>query len=273
MSRIFPLAGVLLSLLATPSLAQEVLVSPGTVVFEDGQRSAELLVGNTGDTTNLYRLEPTYFRMENDGRLVEVAPPYPGNSAAELIRYSPRQFELPPGGSQMVRMATRLPTGLPAGEYRIHLRVTNIGEALEAPQTAESSDGEVGARIRIQVARAVRVLVRHGVTAGTADVAEFRAEPASNGERKIEVRLNRSGAGSSRGAYRIYAKNQATGALVEEIATGAAHIYSDLPQRRIEHPMPSTQLASGTALCVAYEDSNQSSAGQPEEVCIDPARQ
>ena len=273
MQRILLLAGLLLSLSAAPSLANEVLLSPSTVVFEDGQRSAELLVGNTGDTTNLYKLEPTYFRMEEDGRRVEVAPPYPQNSAAELIRFAPRQFELPPGGSQLVRMATRLPATLPAGEYRIHLRVTNVGEALDGPQASEPQDGQVGAQIRIQVARAVRVLVRHGVGPGSAAVADLHSEPDGSGGQNVAIILNRDGGGSSRGTYRLYTKDRQSGAVLEELAAGGAYIYGDLPRRRLEHVVPRAQLASGDALCVAYEDSNPSSATQTEEVCVDSRRQ
>ena len=42
-------------------------------------------------------------------------------SAADLVRYSPRQVELAPGEVQTVRIQIRKPEGLKDGEYHSHL--------------------------------------------------------------------------------------------------------------------------------------------------------
>lgn len=263
----FLLAVAVLVAAASPAAAQQVLIAPSSVVFEDGERSSQLLVGNTGDATSLYTLEPAFFRMEPDGKLTELAPPFPGNSAEDLIRFSPRQFELPPGGSQVVRMATRLPKSLPPGEYRIHLRVTNLGEAQLAPRIATAEDGTTTVEIRIQVARAVRVLVRHGVNAGRATLASVSAEPAGGGRVRVAAELARTGKGSSRGVYRIYARGR--GGSGDEIVSRGVLIYSELDRRRVEETLPPGSIGSGTELCVAYRDETAADSSE-EERCVRP---
>ncbi len=89
-----------------------------------------------------------------------------------MVRFSPRQFELKPGESQLVRLATRLPPTLARGEYRFPLRVNNIGETIAAPTPSNSE--AVQAQIRIQVTRAVRILVR---TASAPAAPPSRASP------------------------------------------------------------------------------------------------
>ncbi|HEV7991129.1 MAG TPA: hypothetical protein VGP25_04845, partial [Gemmatimonadaceae bacterium] len=113
-----------LSLLASTSLpAQSFMLSPGSIVFEGEVRSAELLVSNTHGTKSIFRIESASFRMFGNGMLAEVAPSDVALNASDIVRFSPRQFELAPGETQIVRIGLRIPPGLPAGEYRLHLRV------------------------------------------------------------------------------------------------------------------------------------------------------
>lgn len=260
------LVAVFIIAIVSPAAAQQVLVAPGSVVFEDGQRSAKLLVGNTGDVTSLYSLEPAFFVMDPEGGLTEVAPPFPANSAADLIRFSPRQFELPPGGSQVVRMATRLPKSLPPGEYRVHLRVTNLGEAQLKPRIATAEDGTTTVEIHIQVARAVRVLVRHGVEAGRATLSKVAARPAGGGRVRVSAEFARSGAGSSRGVYRIYARGRGPR---DDLVRRGVLIYSELDRRVVEETLPSGSVGPHQELCVAYRDETAGEGGE-EERCARP---
>lgn len=266
MNRVILCAALALSVAVKSGIAQEVLVSPTSVIFEGGQRSAQLFIGNTGDVTSLYTLEPAFFRMEPGGRRTEIKPPFPENNAAELIRFSPRQFELPPGSSQTVRVATRLPSSLPPGEYRVHLRVTNLGGAVMEPQIDTVEDGNLSVAIRIQVSRAIRVLVRHGVSAGRGSLAEVSARRAG-GPILVSSELARSGEGSSRGSYRVYTRSG--GAVRDELINRGVLVYSELSRRTVEHTVPAAGVGPGVELCVAYRDETAGDGGE-EERCVRP---
>lgn len=265
MLRILVMVCLAFAALVRPGAAQEVLVSPGSIVLDDRDRGATLTVGNTGNTISLYELQPAFFRMGPDGMLTEVAPPFPANSAEEVVRFSPRQFELAPGQNQIVRIAARIPPGLPPGEYRIHLRVTNLGGALPAPQLSTPAGNAVQLNIRIQVARAVRVLVRHGVDAGRASLANVTSRPAAGGV-LVSFDLDRGGPGSSSGAYRIYTRSR-SGAKGSDLTSGRVLIYSELPGRQVEQVIAAKSIGPGVDLCVAYRDDRAGDGGE-EERCI-----
>lgn len=253
---------------AQPSSAQQVMVSPGTVVFEDRTRGAELLVANTGSRTSTYRLDTTYFMMREDGLLTEVKGPHPSDSAVEMLRYSPRQFQLAPGDSQIVRMAVRKPRSLPPGEYRVHLRVTNLGEVAENP-TLPRSDRSF-ARISLRVTRAVRVLVRHGVEPGRVRVANLAAEKSEEGRFRVTFDLQRRGAASSKGTYMLFNRDRRSGRTEEKFLQQGVIIYKDLPSRRISHVLPADALTRHREICVAYHDANTSGKRRSLDVqCID----
>lgn len=251
-----------------PVAAQQVLVSPGSVVLSDDERSAQFFVGNTGDVTSFYKLDPAFFMMGEDGRLTEVQPPFPDNNAESLIRFSPRQFELAPGESQFVRMAARLPDSLPPGEYRVHLRVTNLGDALAEPILEETGAGASTAVIKIQVARAVRVLVRHGVSAGRASLSEVRTKNLGGDRLAVMAELSRVGDGSSRGSYRVYTKDR-QGRVRDELVSKGILIYSELPRRLVEDTVPRSAVDPGLELCVAYRDEAAVGEAQDER-CTRP---
>lgn len=235
--------------------AQDVMVSPGTIVFDGRTRGAELLVANTGDRISTYRLEPAYFIMREEGGLTEVTGPQPADSALDMLRFSPRQFQLAPGASQIVRLAVRKPRTLAAGEYRVHLRVTNLGDLAERP-TLTRSDGSF-AVINFRVTRAVRIIVRHGVAPGTASVQNLAAKRAANGGVEVSFDLQRSGQASARGRYVLFARDRRTGETVEKFLHRSVLIYKDLPARRVSHALPSAKLSGNSELCVAYQDTGE----------------
>lgn len=267
MYRILFVACAAILVLVVPGHAQDVFVAPASVIFEDGDRGGQLHVGNTGDLTSTYTLEPTFYRMERNGTLVEVAAPFPENSAVELVRFSPRQFQLQPGTSQVVRIAPRVPDSLPPGEYRVHLRITNTGAAQMEPEINTAEDGTTTVEIKIHVARAVRVIVRNGVTAGRASVSEVSAR-RTGGRLIVTSELARTGSGSSKGSYRVYTRD-GSGNVRDELAHRGVLIYSELPQRIVEDTVPASAIRGGVEICVAYRDETAGDGGE-EERCVRP---
>jgi P pilus assembly chaperone PapD len=238
---------VLLVLVSMSLPAQSFMLSPGSIFFEGDVRSAELLVANTHDKKSIFRIETASFLMFANGTLAEVADSSVALNARDIVRFSPRQFELAPGETQTVRIGLRMPPGLPAGEYRIHLRVLQVAEGAGAP-AAPTTARDMGMVIPINIARAVRVIVRHDVLAGTAAVSRVAASRSSDGILLTAV-LTRSGAGSSSGTYSIGIPGAADSA-----ATGAINIYSDLGQRTVTRAIPAAAMKGQHAICFRYTD-------------------
>jgi hypothetical protein len=256
-----------IAVLGQAASAQQVMVSPGTIVFDERTRGAELLVANTGDRISTYRLEPAYFMMGEDGILTEVTGPQPADSAVDMLRYSPRQFQLAPGASQIVRLAVRKPGSLSAGEYRVHLRVTNLGELSERPALPRS-DGSF-AEIKFRVTRAIRIIVRHGVAPGTVGVQNLTARRGANDRVQVTFELQRSGAASARGRYVLFSRDRRTGRTAEKFVQQGVIIYKDLPGRRISHALPAAKLNGNPELCVAYHDTGASARRKKLDVsCV-----
>lgn len=238
----------LLSLMVSPSLpAQSFMLSPGSIVFEGDVRSAELLVANTHDKKSIFRIETASFLMLGNGTLAEVARSDVALDASGMVRFSPRQFELAPGETQTVRIGLRTPPGLPAGEYRVHLRVSQVADDTNGPATPATSQ-EVGVVIPINIARAVRVLVRHGVTAGTATVSGVTATRTADGI-LFSAMLTRTGRGSSSGSYSIGIPG-----ATDSAATGSINIYSDLGERTVTRSIPATAMKGKSVVCFLYTD-------------------
>ncbi len=260
------LAFGLLVALPAPGMADKILVSPGSIVFDDKIHTAQLIVANIGEKTSIFRLQPTFFTMKEDGGLVEAVGEPPANSAIAIVRFSPRQFELKAGESQVVRIGSRAPPSLAAGEYRMHLRVVDVGEAMAAP--ALTVPHSLEAEVAIRVTRAVRILVRNGVTAGLASVDGVAAKRAKNGRIDISFLLRRSGAGSSQGEYAISAQNHATGVKAADLVDRGVLVYSELAMRRISEAFPGGALKGASDICVAYRDKAAAKGDDGEKHCV-----
>jgi fimbrial chaperone protein len=251
-----------------PATAQQVMVSPGSIVFEGRDRGGEVFVANTGDATATYRIEPTHFVMNEDGVLTEVAGEQPPDSAVGMLRYSPRQFQLRPGESQTVRLAVRRPASLAPGEYRAHLKITNLGEVSDRPTIGEQ-DGTF-ARIKLRVTRAIRVVVRHGVSAADASLAGLSAKKAGAGQIELSFQLQKASKSSSRGEYVLFARDRSSGTTTETFFHRGVIVYPELATRNVAHLVPTASLKGAMELCVSYRNIEGARKGKSETRCVDP---
>jgi len=252
----------------SPATAQQVMVSPGSVIFEGRDRGGEVFVANTGDTTATYRIEPAHFVMNEDGALTEVQGEQPPDSAVGMLRYSPRQFQLRPGESQTIRLAVRKPASLAPGEYRAHLKVTNLGEVSDRPTVAEP-DGTF-ARIKLRVTRAIRVVVRHGVSAADASLAGLSAKKAGADQIELSFQLQKASKSSSRGEYVLFARDRGSGTTTETFFHRGVIVYPEVATRNVTHAIPTASLQGALDLCVSYRNTEGARKGKSETRCIDP---
>src|SRR5258708_4959949 len=82
----------------------DVSVAPTVLVFDGEAGTKALTVKNTGAKEQVYRVSLHNFRMSPDGRMVSAENPGKDEHfAAGMVRYSPRELVLAPGGSEVVR--------------------------------------------------------------------------------------------------------------------------------------------------------------------------
>jgi P pilus assembly chaperone PapD len=254
--------------LSSTAMAQQVMVSPGSIIFEGRDRGGVVFVANTGDTIATYRIEPAHFVMKDDGGLVEVQGEQPPDSAVDMLRYSPRQFQLRPGESQTIRLAVRKPASLAPGEYRAHLKITNLGAVSEMPSVAES-DG-MSARIKLRVTRAIRVVVRHGIEAAETRLGGVTAKKAGAGQIELSFKLQKAGKSSSRGEYVLFARDRGSGTTTETFFHRGVIVYPEIATRNVTHAIPTASLNGALELCVGYRNTEGARKGKSETRCVDP---
>ena len=102
----------------------QLLLSPTRVVFEGNSRSMQIDVVNTTNQAATYRLIMVNRRMNQFGEFLPVETPLPDERFVDsMVRFSPRQLTVEPGGNRVIRMSLRKPQNLAPGEYRSHLLI------------------------------------------------------------------------------------------------------------------------------------------------------
>jgi hypothetical protein len=238
---------------ARPGHAQSILIAPGSLLLTDAQRTGEINIANSEERRISYRVEPALFRMRSDGFLEEVETL--ALSAASMIRFAPRQFELDPGGSQVVRVAFRASADLPPGEYRLHLRMRNMGAPIAAQDAAASAEtavvaGQISLQIPVTVARAARILVRHGVGPGHVGLDPIQVRRTAPDMAQVDLALlNRHDGGSANGTL-LFELNGRMPQAGEKGMRRRYSVYADLDRRDYQVVLP-VPVGQPTEVCVS----------------------
>ncbi len=218
-----------------PSSQASLLITPLQVVFKERERTAEIVLVNTSDKTNTYRLrweqldqfegEGGYVPAEDDVRKERT-------DLEDFAVFTPRQVTLGPNEKQTVRLAVRRPKDLPDGEYKSHLKFAivpdlqaNKGNDKEVPQD------EIGIGAQVVVSYSVPVVYRVGeyntkISIGTPEIT--RNPKTSN--ILINVSVERSGTHGAVGLMHAYYKPDG-GEEYEIGALGNASLYTEINRR------------------------------------------
>jgi len=150
-----------LTLVATPFANAEVMIAPTRVVFEEGTRSAELVIVNKGDEEAAYRISLENRQMNLDGsmELVDSVDTL-GLFADKIVRYSPRRVIMEPGGRQTIRLSAQT-SELEPGEYRSHLRLMSAPTSAGRKLQSVSGTNNEGISIQLIAIRSLTIPVRH----------------------------------------------------------------------------------------------------------------
>jgi hypothetical protein len=125
-----------------PAIIEAIYVSPTAVFMDERSGSAQVAIGNSGDSPEEATVELRFGFPDADS----AGTPYirfiddPGSefpSAADWIHAFPQRVRLEPRSQQVVRLLARPPENLPDGEYWTRMIITGRGATLR-PTGADS---------------------------------------------------------------------------------------------------------------------------------------
>jgi len=249
----------LLPVQVSPALAQgagDLIVAPTRIVLEGRTRSAQLSLVNKGSATATYRISIINMQMDDQGTVHEIKEPAPDLKTAEkLIRYSPRQITLKPGGTQAVRVLLRKPKDLKEGEYRSHILFRAIPK--DAGQSVEQSATTDGIQIKLTPIYGITipVIVRHGKLqfAASLNDLEIQAAAKKNDLAILKFNITRTGDKSTFGdLVATYKPSSGAEVVVGNIMRLA--VYSPNKMRSVEMKLrvPDGVKLIGGTLKLAY---------------------
>lgn len=226
-------------------------IVPQKIVFDSRDRNAELTVLNLLDLRGLFRIELVSFRQDENGIYQELEQPLDLNfNPKEIVRISPRQFSIEPGGHQKVRLSLRKPSDLPGGEYRFHVK------AIRLAQEDERRAGDLdGVSVVANIGVTIPAIVRHGEVFSDAkleDVQVISARDTKSGKPEMKLRIERSGNASTIGALEVFWR--AVAGQKEQIGRiKNMNIFTDIDRRNVIIPL--TKMPEGAGVIqVRYLD-------------------
>jgi len=237
-----PLVALLLltGLSSNLQAAGNLMVTPTRIVFEQRDRSAQITLINQSDKTSSYRISFVRQYMTEDGQFLPVEEGEPGLFSDPMIRFSPRQVSLPPGQSQVIRLALRRPADMADGEYRSHMLFQALPEPSSTNVEALTQQKPEGISIELVpiVGISIPVIVRHGElhSAVTLSNARIVSGGQSGSAAKVSVDINRDGNSSAYGDLRVTFTPEGAAPIVIAQANSVA-VYANMPNRRFEMPL------------------------------------
>ena len=229
-----------------PAMAQAgFVISPTSLAFEGRQRAGEFVVVNNTNRRVRYFIEPYHMMMQGTGEIVRTETE--GSiKAQEMLRYSPRQFELNPQERQVVRVAVRKPANLPRGEYVTYFHIVSEGVDSSGPRIVmDDRETETGntAAINLRVGRTLRVAIREGVSQGTSTISNLVAT-ARNNTTNVAFDVVRSGEALSEGLFSL------TDDAGNVLTNGNIAVLKDINVRRVDFDIDQALQS----VCLNYRD-------------------
>jgi len=227
-----------LALFSAPIGYADIMIAPTRVVFENGTRSAELVIVNKGDEEAAYRISLENRRMNFDGSMeLAETETIDDKFANEIVRYSPRRVIMDPGGRQTIRLSAQT-SGLELGEYRSHLRL--MSAPTSAGRTLQNVAGAEGDGISIQLiairSLTIPVIVRVGELGAEIAIDEAKLTDVSHseGDTTLEINLKREGNQSTYGHIELYAE----GVEAPVYHAKGIAVYTPNDSRVVKLPLP-----------------------------------
>lgn len=233
-----------------PSAAlADLMLYPTRVEIAGSKRSAQVELINRGQQAETYRISIVNRRMSDLGQITPAETAQPGEQFADsMLRYTPRQVTLQPGGSQTVRISVRKPADLAPGEYRSHLqfdRVPDSAGAADLENAARAAPNELSIVLKALIGASIPIIVRHGETTASVTLDSLMIERPGRGTApELSFVFRRQGNRSTYGD--VVATYVAPGKKPIELARAKGiAVYVPNTERRARLPL---KLPHGVAL-------------------------
>jgi hypothetical protein len=229
--------------LLAPAVIHAVYVSPTAVFMDDGNRNAQVTLGNSSDVPEEVRIELKFGFLDTDSagtpfiRIIEdPGPEFP--SATGWLGVFPLRTRLEPGEKRVVRLFARPPADLPDGEYWSRLIVTSR----RAPSPVAPGDSLARAGVSLEIRLVTSVTFRKGQVSTSLTLRDLTA--AAEGDSLVlRVGMDRGGNAAYLGTMHVDLTD-ALGAVAREWATPVA-VHVPISRRFV---FPLDSLAAGTYL-------------------------
>lgn len=226
------LFAVILCCISVEAHAARVDILPRKIIIEDRARSGDLTLLNMGQKPIIVRLQILSYRQKPDGAYeILKGPLNPAFNPEEAVRFSPRQFTLPPGGRQKVRLSIQKPANLPDGEYRFHVKASSFDEADFSVRRQPAEKGSsIG--IKTNLAVAIPVIVRQGALTTGAKISNVSFVPPSqsvNNMPALKMDITRTGTAGVLGTLIAYAEGGGTPREIGRISN--LNVFSEVQTR------------------------------------------
>ncbi|MBJ6798961.1 fimbrial biogenesis chaperone [Geomonas propionica] len=232
-------------------VAADLMVYPTRVVLTDKQRAAQVDIINAGEAQATYKITMVRKRMTETGDFQGVTTPEKGEKFAdEVVKYSPRQVTLLPGGGQTIRILFKVTPDLEAGEYRSHLLFTRSTPAVaNLPEKEDIEPGVIKMNIVANVGISIPVIARHGDLQAVAAIDPKSVALSGDKQQVLSFTMCRSGTRSVHGDVAAY-RGQ------DKVAEGRGFaIYTPNTVRKVAIVVPeSSRLRSGDTVRLVFTE-------------------
>ena len=247
-------------LLLTSNIAvAQLSVSPKRVIFENRERSHELVLINTGDTTKKYRIHFKQLKMTQKGGYETIADQGAEDDlfASKAVRFSPRQVTLRPGQTQTVRLLVRKPKGFVDGEYRSHLTFSEIPDDSDefGVERAEQPEG-FAFQMRPLLGMSMPIILRQGKLSQGVEIKNVSAN-----DKTLNLELHRQGQASVYGKINVVFQPINNSPAVEVGEIKGVSVLTPLDWREVAIPLTDELKNLGAGeLQLTYSNLEENSA-------------
>jgi len=173
----------------------DLMVFPKRVIFQGATRSMDLNLANIGRDTARYSVSFLQYRMTDDGKFEEITKPDSGQAFADpYIRVFPRNVQLAPNESQIVKIQLSRTSLLQPGEYRSHIYFRSIPNQTALGET-QAARRDTGLTIKLTPIYGITIpiIIRSGTPDTKLSISTATLEAKSDSTANFNVTLNRAG--------------------------------------------------------------------------------
>ena len=233
------------------------LLTPRRLVMENGKKSGELNVANTGSDSARYVISVVEMRMKEDGTFENITEPDSGQLfASKYLRFFPRSVYLGPNEAQVIKVQLRNVSQMKPGEYRSHIYLRAVPDEKPLGELPEPEDPKaISVKLTAVFGFTIPVIVRIGETSAQVGLSNVSYNVAEDTIPTLEFTMNREGNMSVYGD--LFVDHVAHDGIVTNvyIAKGLS-VYTPNSKRQIKihlNKVPNVNFRSGV-LKITYTE-------------------